>query len=144
MKQNAIIRIIAKLLLPFVFLFALYVQFHGDLGPGGGFQAGVITASVAVIYSLVFGSAAAEKLVSFSVIKVLIPVGVLIYAGVGIPSLMSGKNYLDYSALHEEAATGQHIGIFIVELGVFITVFATMMAIFYALIERQQHEEGGE
>ncbi len=142
MKHNSIVRIIVKLFLPFILLFAFYVQFHGDLGPGGGFQAGVITASVAVIYSLVFGSAAAEKLISFSTIRRLIPVGVLIYAGVGLLGPIKGKNYLDYSALHVEAGTGQHIGIFIVELGVFITVFATMMAIFYAFVERNKSDEG--
>lgn len=141
MKQNPIIRIIVKLLIPFIILFALYVQFHGDLGPGGGFQAGVIMAGVVVIYSLVYGSVAAEKLISFSFIRSLIPIGLLIYAGVGVCGLIRGRNYLDYSVLHTEASTGQHIGIFIVELAVFITVFATMTAIFYAFVERQRQNE---
>lgn len=141
MKQNPIIRIGVKFLVPFIILFALYVQFHGDLGPGGGFQAGVIMASVVVIYSLIFGSAAAEALISLSVVRSLVPTGVLIYAGVGLFSLIRGHNYLDYSALHIEAAAGQHIGIFIVELAVFITVFASMTAIFYAFIERQRRNE---
>lgn len=143
MTDHSIIRIIVKILLPFILLFAFYVQFHGDLGPGGGFQAGVITASVAVIYSLVFGSVAAEKLISFSTIRLLIPVGVLIYAGAGLWGLIKGKNYLDYSALHAEAGVGQHMGIFVVELGVFITVFATMMTIFYAFVERNRPDEEG-
>ena len=139
MKKNPIIRIVIKLLVPFIILFALYVQFHGDLGPGGGFQAGVIMASVVVIYSLVFGLAAAEELIPFSVVKSLIPIGVLIYAGIGLFCLIRGRNYLDYGALHADAATGQHIGIFVVELGVFITVFASMTAIFYAFTERQEN-----
>jgi len=141
MKQNPIIRIIVKLLVPFIVLFALYVQLHGDLGPGGGFQAGVIMAGVVVIYSLIFGSTAAEKLISFSIIRSLIPIGVLIYVGVGLFSLIKGNNYLDYSALHAEAAVGQHMGIFVVELAVFVTVFATMTAIFYAFVERQRQNE---
>lgn len=142
MKKNPIIRILVKLLVPFIILFALYIQFHGDLGPGGGFQAGVVMAGVVVIYSLVFGPTAAERFISFSVIRSLIPMGVLIYAGVGLFSLIRERNYLDYAALHAEAATGQHIGIFIVELGVFITVFATMTAIFYAFTERQRQDGG--
>ena len=42
-------------------LFALYVQFHGDYGPGGGFQAGVIFAAAVILYALVFGLYRAEK-----------------------------------------------------------------------------------
>ena len=48
MKLDLILRVGVKLLLPFVLLFALYVQFHGELGPGGGFQAGVIIAGLEV------------------------------------------------------------------------------------------------
>lgn len=145
MKQNSIIRIVVKLLMPFIILFALYVQFHGDLGPGGGFQAGVIMAGAVVIYSLVFGLATAEALISLPVVRSLIPIGVLIYAGVGFFSLIKGRNYLDYSVLHAEAATGQHIGIFVVELAIFITVFASMTAIFYAFAGQQkQNEEGSK
>ena len=45
MTKHTVQRISAKILLPFILLFALYVQFHGDFGPGGGFQAGVIFAA---------------------------------------------------------------------------------------------------
>ena len=55
MKQQTILRIVSKLLIPYILLFALYVQFHGDFGPGGGFQAGVIFAAGFILYALVFG-----------------------------------------------------------------------------------------
>ena len=42
MINQIILRIAAKLLIPVILLFGLYVQFHGDFGPGGGFQGGVI------------------------------------------------------------------------------------------------------
>ncbi len=45
MEHHHILRTITKLLIPIILLFALYVQFHGDFGPGGGFQAGVIFGS---------------------------------------------------------------------------------------------------
>ncbi|MEO5696510.1 MAG: MnhB domain-containing protein, partial [Burkholderiaceae bacterium] len=45
MRYDLILRVVAKLLIPFILLFGLYVQFHGDFGPGGGFQAGVILAA---------------------------------------------------------------------------------------------------
>jgi len=42
-------------MIPYILLFALYVQFHGDFGPGGGFQAGVIFAAGFILYGLIFG-----------------------------------------------------------------------------------------
>ena len=53
MRHHRVLRIISKLLIPFIMLFALYVQFHGDFGPGGGFQAGVIFASAFILYGLI-------------------------------------------------------------------------------------------
>ena len=62
MNHHLVIRVVSKLLIPFILLFGLYVQFHGDFGPGGGFQAGVIFASAFVLYALVFlGSTMHEK-----------------------------------------------------------------------------------
>ena len=55
MRDYIILRVIAKLLIPAVLLYGLYVQFHGDFGPGGGFQAGVIFAAGFILYGLIFG-----------------------------------------------------------------------------------------
>jgi multicomponent Na+:H+ antiporter subunit B len=60
MSLDLILRIGTKLILPFILLFALYVQFHGDYGPGGGFQAGVITAGMVILLSITFGLDAAR------------------------------------------------------------------------------------
>ena len=56
-----ILRIVTKILVPFILLFALYVQFHGDYGPGGGFQAGVIFAAAIILYSMLFGMSTARN-----------------------------------------------------------------------------------
>jgi len=56
--------------------------------------------------------------------------GVLIYAGTGVAALLMGGNYLDYSVLLHEAAHGQHLGIFLIELGVGTTVSGSMITIF--------------
>ena len=55
MRHHLVLRVIAKMLIPFILLFGLYVQFHGDFGPGGGFQAGVIIAAAFILHSLIFG-----------------------------------------------------------------------------------------
>lgn len=132
MIHHVVLRVLAKLLVPLILLFALYVQFHGDFGPGGGFQAGVIFASGFILYALVFGTDTARRIVSPAIIRVLAGVGVLVYAGTGIATLLLGGNFLDYSVLAHDAVHGQELGIFLVELGVGTTVSAVMIGLFYA------------
>jgi multicomponent Na+:H+ antiporter subunit B len=136
MSLDLILRVGTKLILPFILLFALYVQFHGDYGPGGGFQAGVIAAGMLILIAITFGLDAAQRVAPQSAVERMVPLGVLVYAGTGIVGLLAGKNYLDYSVFSGDPAHGQELGIFLVETGVLITVSGTMTAIFYAFVER--------
>lgn len=136
MKLDAILRVVVKLLLPFMLLFALYVQLHGELGPGGGFQAGVIAAGMVILYALIFGVREAKRVAPERAVNVLVPLGVLIYAGTGLVSMMHGANFLDYSPLGPDKQHGQEYGIISVELGVLITVASSMVGIFYAFVDR--------
>lgn len=138
MRLDLILRVMSKLLLPFMFVFALYVQFHGDFGPGGGFQAGVIAAGMVILYALIFGLPAAKKVAPQRIVEFLVPLGVLLYAGTGVVGMLKGGNYLEYTYLSKVAAKGHHLGIFFVELGVLITVASTMLAIFYAFAGRER------
>ncbi len=131
MRSHVIVRALTKLLIPLIMLFALYVQFHGDYGPGGGFQAGVIFGAGIILYALVFGLASAQAVFPPRVLQVLIAAGVLLYGSVGVAAIVMGGNFLDYSALAHEPTHGQHLGILLVELGVGTTVAAVMSTIFF-------------
>jgi len=139
-KGFLILRIIAKLLIPYILVFALYVQFHGDFGPGGGFQAGVIAAAAIMLYGLIFGLPAARRMVPEPVVETMVGLGVLIYAGVGVVGLLLGGNYLDYFVLHRDPVAGQLRGIFWVEIGVAVTVNGVMLKIFYMFAGRQRRD----
>ncbi|MEX0853401.1 MAG: Na(+)/H(+) antiporter subunit B [Bauldia sp.] len=136
MRLDVILRITAKLILPMMLLFAVYVQFHGDYGPGGGFQAGVIAGATVILYALIYGLGATMVVVPVAVVEALIPLGVLVYAATGVMGLLTGGNFLDYSHLADDEVHGQEWGVFVVELGVFVTVASTMVAIFYAVAGR--------
>ena len=84
MSNDLVLRVISRLLIPFILLFALYVQFHGDFGPGGGFQAGVIIAAGLIFFALTHGVATARKIVPDWLVETMLASGVLIYAGVGL------------------------------------------------------------
>ncbi|MDH3915518.1 MAG: Na(+)/H(+) antiporter subunit B [Chromatiales bacterium] len=138
MLHHTVLRVIAKLLVPVILLFAFYVQFHGDYSPGGGFQAGVIFAAGIILYALIFGLDDTMQAVPPGVLKILSSSGVLLYAGVGLETLLLGGNYLDYDFLAHEPTHGQHLGILLVELGVGITVASTMLLLYYAFAGREQ------
>lgn len=136
MRFDLVLRVATKFMLAPLLLFALYVQFHGDYGPGGGFQAGVIAAAAVILYGLIVGLAPVQRIVPMRLLEVMIPGGVLIYMAVGFASLLLGDNFLDYDRLTHDAVHGQEWGVFLVEIGVFVTVFSTMIAIFYAFAGR--------
>ena len=140
MKHSLILKVIAKFLIPVIALFALYVQFHGDYSPGGGFQAGVIFAAAIILYALLFGLDAAMGVIEPSVLRVLAAGGVLLYAGVGVVAMLLGGDFLDYDVLAHEPTEGQHLGIFFVELGVGITVSSTMLLLYFAFVGRASDE----
>ncbi|HUF80551.1 MAG TPA: Na(+)/H(+) antiporter subunit B [Burkholderiales bacterium] len=141
MKSYLVLRVIAKLLIPFILIFGLYVQFHGDFGPGGGFQAGVILAAAVIFYALIFGLADARRIMPDWIVEILVAAGVLLFAGVGVAGLLLGGNYLDYFVLAADPVQGQHRGIFWVEAGVGITVTGVMLKIFYMFAARGSAEE---
>jgi multicomponent Na+:H+ antiporter subunit B len=144
MKNDIILRVIAKLLLPFMLLFALYVQFHGDFGPGGGFQAGVIAAAAVVFYALIFGLSAGQRLAPDWMVETMLAAGVLLYAGVGIAGIVLGGNYLDYFVLDADPVHGQHRGIFWIEAGVGLTVAGVMLKLFYMFAGRGRSDAEAE
>ncbi|MFH0944855.1 MAG: Na(+)/H(+) antiporter subunit B [Planctomycetota bacterium] len=137
MQQQTVLRVGAKILIPYILLFALYVQFHGDFGPGGGFQAGVIFAAGIILYALIFGLRAAQAVFPPYLIRILTALGVLIYGGVGVLCMLKGGTFLDYSVLLHDPVHGQEQGIMFVELGVGITVTAVMVSLFYSFAGRK-------
>lgn len=141
MKRELVLRVVGKLLIPYMLLFALYVHFHGDFGPGGGFQAGVIAAAALIFYALIFGLPATRRLAPDAVVETMIALGVLIYLGVGFAGIALGGNYLDYFVLDADPVAGQHRGIFWVELGVLVTVAGVMLKVFYMFAGRHRADE---
>ena len=135
MKDQVVPRVVAKLLIPYILLYALYVQWHGDYGPGGGFQAGVIFAAAVILYALIFDLADAQRAVRPWVVNLLVPLGLLLYIGVGIVTILKGGVFLEYGMLEHDPVHGQHLGILLVELGVGTTVAGIMLTVFYGFGE---------
>jgi multicomponent Na+:H+ antiporter subunit B len=150
-EEHVVLRVTAKMLIPLIVVFAFYVLFHGDLGAGGGFQAGVILAVAFILHGLVFGLSGTMRAIRPGLVRAIASLGVLVYAGLGVWTMINGGAYLDYDHLFYpefEAMIpdshlsggyhhwGQHFGILGIEFGVTLTVSATMVSIFYAFAGR--------
>jgi len=139
LRHYLIPRVVGRLLIPFILLFGLYLQFHGEYGPGGGFQAGAIVAAAVILYALLEGEAQAWRVLPQRLLTGLIAGGALLYCAVGVAGILLGGNFLDYSVLAANPVTGQHIGILLIEAGVGITVTGVFISVFLAFAARGKH-----
>ncbi len=138
LRHHLVPRVVARLLVPFLVLFGLYVQFHADFGPGGGFQAGALVSAGFILYALVEGESTALRALSFRVLAGMISGGAFLFVAVGLAGMFLGGNFLDYSVLLADPIAGQHLGIFLVELAVGITVTGVLLTIFHTFAAREQ------
>ncbi len=128
-KNNLILRIAGKIMLPLLMLYAFYVQFHGDFGPGGGFQAGVIFSASLTTYALTHGTKDSKRAFKPAILRIMLSVGILFYVGTGVLAWLLQYNFLDYySLIHNHH--GQELGINLVEMGVGFAVCSAMTVFF--------------
>lgn len=137
LRHHLIPRVVGQLLIPFIVLFGLYLQFHGEFGPGGGFQAGSIIAVGIVLHALLEGEAAGRAMLPTRVLVGLMAGGALLFCAVGIAGMLLGGNFLDYAVFLDDPAGAQQLGIHLVEVGVGITVTGTLVAAFHAFADRE-------
>lgn len=131
-RTHPVARIVSKIMIPIILLFALYVQFFGEYGPGGGFQAGVLVAVALILYQfLTAPEIVAEKLPN-RLFTTLLAGGLLLYLGIGVMGPVLGGNFLDYSVLATAPLDGQFRGIFWVEAAIGLAVAAGIYSTFRA------------
>ncbi len=139
MKDNAILVVVARFLIPFMMLFGLYVQFHGEYSPGGGFQAGVLFAAAWILFVFIYGLDTGLRIIPERVIYALAALGVLLYGFIGLLGVLMGGRYLDFNPLLSSPQAAQQAGIILVEFGVGVTV-ASVVMVFFMMFARRRAE----
>jgi multicomponent Na+:H+ antiporter subunit B len=150
-ESNIVVETVARVMIPFIQLFALYVIIHGALGPGGGFQGGVVFASGFILNVIAFNLASGRERLLESINTILSSLGLYIYAGIGLLAIifsLGGAQYLNYGFIpftsHFEE--NRALGMDFVEIGIGITVMAITASIFFDLAQKERNgkEEEGE
>lgn len=134
-SHNPVLRETAHILIPLILIYALYILFHGEVAPGGGFQAGTVFSVGLILYSLIYGTEKLHRILSLRTAEILSCGGLLLYIGVGLTSFLLGKEFLNYSVLLPSMLAGQHVGIVLIELGVAVTITGTVTLIYSALAD---------
>lgn len=132
----------ARLLSPYIFIFGMYVIFHGHYSPGGGFQGGALLAA-----SVLLMRVAAGQQVGFTQLKAKFThplgiIGVIIYFGTGLLAFTTGGYFLDYGSLPVsglEPALLRFWGILTIELGIGAAVMAILIALYDNIVQGEDH-----
>lgn len=145
--DSTIVRTMSKLLIPLIQLFALYVLFFGQYGPGGGFAGGVMLGTSLILGVLVFGPEAppcrlAKKL------ELGDGLGLIVFVFVGGLCLIGGGEFLNYSNLQipgiEDLAQRRYLGILLTQIGVAMDIAVTAISIVFSLSLNSNHEESDD
>lgn len=144
---DTIIRFVARQLVPFIQLFALYVVAHGHHSPGGGFQGGVILGASFILLAISFDFKTVTTIMSEKWNVLLGNIGVLLYAGIGFLCLLLGANFLDYSVLSKvlpatDKVMARSHGMLGIEIGVAIAVMAIVISIYLNIVSRGKYDKG--
>ncbi len=136
--DSLIARRAGSLLVPVLQLFALYVLFFGQYGPGGGFVAGVMIAGSLVLGLLVSGG---EGLAAKRARSLVLGdgMGLLILVAVGGLCLIGGGQFLNYSEAPIPGladASRRYAGILLTQVGVALDVAVAAVSIVFSLSSR--------
>lgn len=141
--ESPIVLLGSRLLSPYIMLFGIYVIFHGHYSPGGGFQGGTLLAASIILIRLAGGRLISRLQIREFFTTPLAIIGVIIYLGTGIISILFGSYFLDYEALPFPGSLSpaelRYYGILIVEIGIGITVMATLVMIYDHMSRGEDH-----
>ena len=116
--KSIIIRAAADLFTPFAITYGCYVVFHGNSSPGGGFQGGVLIASVVLLVYLGYGLRGVRRRFNTHKLHSTETISELVYVGTALMGILLGTNFcMNYifsgnggeSSLLMNHAVGYHV-----------------------------------
>ena len=135
-KNDVILQTVAKILVPPIVIFGIYVILCGHLGPGGGFSGGAIIGAGLILYQNAFGFHKTERFFTAKTYKVLSFSALACYALSKCYSFYTGANHLESGIpLGTPGAILSSGLIFVLNICVGIVVAGTMYT-FYVMFRK--------
>ena len=94
-KNDKILQLSAKILVPVIIMYGIYVVLNGHLSPGGGFSGGAIIGAGLILYVNAFGFEKAKRIMNRKNYAVISVVPLLFYALAKGYSFFTGANHLE-------------------------------------------------
>lgn len=140
--HDLVLQTVAKIIVPFIQLYGIYIILHGHLSPGGGFAGGTIVASSFILYALANGVEAGFKRVPRLAAKWMESMGGLLFIILGLTGLIRGGAFLlniENLGRPGELLSAGLIPLLTVAIG--LKVCSTIITLFYHLLEEKKHGE---
>lgn len=94
-KNDVILQTVARVLVPFIEIFGIYVILGGHLGPGGGFSGGAICGAGLILYLNAFGFAKTEEFFTGKTYKCMCFGALACYSLAKTYSFFTGANHIE-------------------------------------------------
>jgi multicomponent Na+:H+ antiporter subunit A len=129
--NSPIFRTAARLLMPLLLLFSVFLLFRGHNQPGGGFVGGLIAAAAFALYAIAFGVQRARQALLVRPMT-LLGAGLLIALASGLPSVLRGQPFLTASWTSGPVAVGTPA---LFDVGVFLVVAGVVLMMIFSFAE---------
>jgi multicomponent Na+:H+ antiporter subunit A len=127
--SSPIFRTAARLLMPLLLLFAVFLLLRGHNQPGGGFVGGLVCAAAFALYAIAFGVQGARHALLIRPLT-LLGVGLLLALMSGLPAVLRGQPFLTASWLSGPVALGTPV---VFDVGVFLVVTGVVLMMIFNL-----------
>jgi multisubunit Na+/H+ antiporter MnhB subunit len=130
-QTSPIFRTAARLLMPLLLLFSIFLLLRGHNEPGGGFVGGLVAAAAFALYAIAFGARRARQALLVKPLT-LLGVGLLIALSSGIPAALRGQPFMTAQWMLDPVALGTPA---LFDIGVFLVVAGVVLMMIFSLAE---------
>jgi multicomponent Na+:H+ antiporter subunit B len=134
---SVILHTASRFLLFLMLIFSFWVLFRGHNSPGGGFIAGLISASAFALYLITHGAKRLRKLVKID-LHIILSLGLMLALGVGLISPILGESFLTgvwTTIVPLNIKSGTPI---IFDIGIYLVVVSSILIIMLSLEETNE------
>ena len=148
-KPSMIIRVVTQKMVPFVFMFGIYIVLNGSSSPGGGFQGGVVMGAAFILFAIGISGREGRLRAPETPLKMIESGGVLLYVVIGLVGILLGYSFLTNKMAHfpPQGSSGSILSggtLLGINIGIGMHVACTVIALFYAFLEYEPDTDPGK